>query len=464
MLARSVVFVAESTATACATAFVVTGIFTLAPRLARQAERINATQVMLCWTRYECVLAACTEAIVALLSARVMANMYPRAFDGLGDFVSAVRRTSSMWATTNAPLGWRKPSVDVAPSTRALAGSQRAIWLTHRVVVSRVMNGIALVGSRMSGTSLRSPLGDLLWWLRDTAVVGVAAAGGFCIAERCGFQHADILAAETLQTILLTVCRFVEIRRQQNQPIPPFEFSASDADLDAMPPEQVNQLQEIATVVVQAQRVRHSARAPAATLLAAIAAFRQGESTRLTPEVEAVVVEATLPFVPSLLPSDEDGASCPICFDPFETAQSVAKLRCSHVFHEDCIRNWLLSRHVDCPFCRTDVRDPSFIARSAAERRSQRGGLVKEKLAEWAAGALPAYVELGQWHRAATFLKWRKAMQEGASRYVRADSSLGGQVRVFDMLLGRLLGTFGLLPPRFFNRSPFGPNSHAAAL
>lgn len=43
---------------------------------------------------------------------------------------------------------------------------------------------------------------------------------------------------------------------------------------------------------------------------------------------------------------------CPICLQPGEGM--VARLRCRHVFHRECIEEWLVHRDT-CPLCRTTV-------------------------------------------------------------------------------------------------------------
>lgn len=55
--------------------------------------------------------------------------------------------------------------------------------------------------------------------------------------------------------------------------------------------------------------------------------------------------------------------TCHICMDEFEELSSTSKsktqaikLPCSHIFHEDCIKQWLCKEKVTCPVCRADVR------------------------------------------------------------------------------------------------------------
>jgi len=45
--------------------------------------------------------------------------------------------------------------------------------------------------------------------------------------------------------------------------------------------------------------------------------------------------------------------NCSICFEPFE--ERVTQAPCGHVFHKDCIQEWLLNTKKDCPICRAKV-------------------------------------------------------------------------------------------------------------
>jgi len=48
---------------------------------------------------------------------------------------------------------------------------------------------------------------------------------------------------------------------------------------------------------------------------------------------------------------------CSICLNDFEVEEQVLQLpECHHLFHRECIRVWL-GTHLDCPYCRSNVRD-----------------------------------------------------------------------------------------------------------
>lgn len=49
---------------------------------------------------------------------------------------------------------------------------------------------------------------------------------------------------------------------------------------------------------------------------------------------------------------------CTICYEPIETPVGTRKLRCGHVFHELCLRQWL-EEHSTCPYCRADLLAPA---------------------------------------------------------------------------------------------------------
>lgn len=45
---------------------------------------------------------------------------------------------------------------------------------------------------------------------------------------------------------------------------------------------------------------------------------------------------------------------CSVCLSEFTEEDLVSQLhRCSHVFHLECIENWLQRNHFTCPLCRS---------------------------------------------------------------------------------------------------------------
>jgi hypothetical protein len=57
----------------------------------------------------------------------------------------------------------------------------------------------------------------------------------------------------------------------------------------------------------------------------------------------------------SLAEEEEEMASCAICLSHFEPQQLVCKSNnslCQHVFHKDCMVDWLMKGHDTCPMCR----------------------------------------------------------------------------------------------------------------
>jgi hypothetical protein len=52
---------------------------------------------------------------------------------------------------------------------------------------------------------------------------------------------------------------------------------------------------------------------------------------------------------------EEEMAGCAICLSQFKPQQLVCESNnasCQHIFHKDCIVDWLMKRHNNCPMCR----------------------------------------------------------------------------------------------------------------
>ena len=52
----------------------------------------------------------------------------------------------------------------------------------------------------------------------------------------------------------------------------------------------------------------------------------------------------------------EGEKSCIICLDNFEVNENLVYLPCFHLFHKDCIFNWV-KRNAICPFCHLDIQN-----------------------------------------------------------------------------------------------------------
>jgi hypothetical protein len=50
-------------------------------------------------------------------------------------------------------------------------------------------------------------------------------------------------------------------------------------------------------------------------------------------------------------------SECNICMDEYNLEDVIVKLGCNHIFHKDCIYNWLCNERVTCPVCRKDTRE-----------------------------------------------------------------------------------------------------------
>lgn len=47
---------------------------------------------------------------------------------------------------------------------------------------------------------------------------------------------------------------------------------------------------------------------------------------------------------------------CNICIEDYKINDFVTELPCKHLFHKECIENWLCKEKISCPVCRKDCR------------------------------------------------------------------------------------------------------------
>jgi hypothetical protein len=71
---------------------------------------------------------------------------------------------------------------------------------------------------------------------------------------------------------------------------------------------------------------------------------------------------------------DEEATPCSICLEVFEAGEKVRTLPCGHVFHRDCVDEWLLRESRLCPMCKRSVVDAAQVDMSAEEGAVRRFG------------------------------------------------------------------------------------------
>lgn len=93
--------------------------------------------------------------------------------------------------------------------------------------------------------------------------------------------------------------------------------------------------------------------------------FLEGRTTINEQEFEDVKITLTedeFNKLNNIILSDENindyiNKDCNICMDEYKKDETVINLDCKHIFHKDCIKNWLLNEKVSCPVCRKDTRE-----------------------------------------------------------------------------------------------------------
>lgn len=69
--------------------------------------------------------------------------------------------------------------------------------------------------------------------------------------------------------------------------------------------------------------------------------------------------------------TEDESFDCTICLAPVEDGEQVGVLPCSHIFHADCLGQWIQRRNV-CPLCQTEIATPR--AAAAAEEEEEEIG------------------------------------------------------------------------------------------
>lgn len=47
--------------------------------------------------------------------------------------------------------------------------------------------------------------------------------------------------------------------------------------------------------------------------------------------------------------------NCSICQESYKNEDNIVQLKCNHIFHKECLENWLLNYNCVCPICRRKI-------------------------------------------------------------------------------------------------------------
>lgn len=99
-------------------------------------------------------------------------------------------------------------------------------------------------------------------------------------------------------------------------------------------------------IIREAEMARAPFTGPTGPVRALIPSDLSGEPVIrfLKPELEISKYEA----------QDGEKEACRICLGEFEVEEEVARTRCNHLFHSDCVRPWVADNDF-CPYCRTSL-------------------------------------------------------------------------------------------------------------
>ena len=52
--------------------------------------------------------------------------------------------------------------------------------------------------------------------------------------------------------------------------------------------------------------------------------------------------------------------TCSICLCDIVRSDKTEKLRCKHIYHKDCITDYLINYNYKCPICRIEIGKPKY--------------------------------------------------------------------------------------------------------
>lgn len=86
--------------------------------------------------------------------------------------------------------------------------------------------------------------------------------------------------------------------------------------------------------------------------------FLQNVVNSVNPQMEDVLVttdEKSLDRIKTLKVSKDMNEKCTICMDDMKEGEEYYNLTCKHIFHIDCIKEYLLNYNHQCPLCKEEI-------------------------------------------------------------------------------------------------------------
>ena len=139
---------------------------------------------------------------------------------------------------------------------------------------------------------------------------------------------------------------------------------------------------------VQLQQALDQAAQAVAQASAAAAAQQQG------PPPASAKTLSRIPIV-RVVADDltEDNECCTICLDAHVPGELAARLPCGHLFHKDCVMEWL-RRHCVCPVCRYELPTDSVVYERARNEHNSGGRRVRVRKWELDAMGIRALLDV----------------------------------------------------------------------
>jgi hypothetical protein len=76
-------------------------------------------------------------------------------------------------------------------------------------------------------------------------------------------------------------------------------------------------------------------------------------------DVKVVMMEEDFNKLPSrqIEEIETEKKECNVCIEAYRKGDYVIELPCKHLFHKECIKQWLCKEKINCPVCRHDPRN-----------------------------------------------------------------------------------------------------------